>query len=290
MGVTPYVPFRVNTMLCDDFLNWISQTLSSPESILLYCGWFGSLSLCVLYYGKRISRVYLRQWYDLSKRGPNEDMDWREIRRILNEDALKKMSVVERLRFPPRYLLRDIPTILVLGLVFYSAFMLLPHFGRIGKEYGIALGLVTVMVSVVAIFYNVRLKARAQNRQEWINSLRTEIGALISESPPQHATGHKDNNTTLSTEKHLRMLELYLNPSEFVHRALLTLLRFMYGYFDREVDVEIREALSIEVPQCSGQANSVALGVEQWREWRIKAVRLANVLLKREWEQVKHVK
>ena len=277
-------------MLRADLVNWFSQTLSCPESVLLLCGWIGALSWCVVYYYKRISRVYLKKWYDLSTKGPNEDMDWCQIRTIMNKDALQEMPFMERLRFPPNYLLRDAFSILILGLVFYSSLMLLPDFTNIGKEFGVAVGIVTVFVSVAAIFYNVRLKSRAHNRQEWINSLRTEIGVLIARRPPQGGADQTGTMNNTDIQKHFAMLELYLNPSEPVHRAFLTLLRFMYGLIDREDDSDIREALGIELSQRSGQAQNAELGEEHWRDWRIKAVRLANVLLKREWEQVKHVK
>ena len=276
-------------MSYDEWPKWITQIICNPESLLLFGVWLGSLVFCVSLFRKRLARVYLTRWYDLSKRGPNQEMDWSQIRDIMNNDALEKMPIAKRLRLSKRYLLWDIIGLPIIGLIFYSILVLLLNHKGIEVEHGVAIGIVTILVSIATIFYNVRLKSRSQNRQEWINALRKEIGALILVPPRDRAKNQKAGDDIRDIGKHFAMLELYLNPSERVHRAFMTVLRLMYGQVDQEMDACVNKRLGIDDSVCPGATKDVEQE-QQWTKWRAKAVRLANVLLKREWEQVKHVK
>ena len=73
------------------------------------------------------------------------------------------------------------------------------------------------------------------------------------------------------------MLDLLINPSERVPRCLMAIFRSMHGIHDHPFDKKVLFELGFSAT--SGQ-----------EELKVKATRLANVLLKREWEQVKHVK
>ena len=77
-------------------------------------------------------------------------------------------------------------------------------------------------------------------------------------------------------------MELSLNPSERIHRALMAILRSMYGL----------EADSLDrVPRCKlGIPKDLFTDKTVQKEWKVRATRLATVLLKREWEQVKDVR
>ena len=268
---------------------WFTQFFCRPESLLLFCTWLGGLALCILFFFKRFVRVYFTQWYDFSKKGPNEEMDWCQIRFILNNDALQAMSLAKRFRLPLKYVVVDILGLSILGLVFYSILVLLLNREGIDIEYGIAIGVVTILVSIATIFYNVRIRSRSQNRQEWINAIRTEIAALISALPAPDTTEHETDEVSHKIQNHFAMLELYLNPSEPVHRAFLAVLRLMYRRMYREIDAEVCKKLCIDASQCPWQVENDD-NERHWMKWRTKTVRLANVLLKREWEQVKHVK
>ena len=86
------------------------------------------------------------------------------------------------------------------------------------------------------------------------------------------------------------MLELYLNPKERVHRGFLAILRFMYGFPTSDTDREARRELCMPNSRFEHSVIDADGRLKDWQGWRLKAVRLANVLLKREWEQVKHAK
>lgn len=77
-------------------------------------------------------------------------------------------------------------------------------------------------------------------------------------------------------------IELYLNPSERVHRAFMSLIRYMYGQTTLAIDEVVFDKL------WDGVGNRPDLKNEEcWKNTKSDAIRLANVLLKREWEQVK---
>ena len=78
---------------------------------------------------------------------------------------------------------------------------------------------------------------------------------------------------------------MFLNPHERVHRGFMAIVRLMYWANDDDFD---KEALS----QLGNNNKSLSRPktYEEWKKLRPYAIRLAAVLLKREWEQVKHVK
>ncbi len=94
----------------------------------------------------------------------------------------------------------------------------------------------------------------------------------------------------LEIEQNLTKLELYLNPSERVHRGLMAVIRFMYGFEGIDVDKEASDELRLPREQCPWRSQNTASTRNEWLKWKTKSIRLANVLLKREWEQVKHIK
>ena len=145
------------------------------------------------------------------------------------------------------------------------------------------------IIGAITIFYNVRLKSRAENRQAWINLIRTEIGVLISAFPQPQASERQIDAAYLEVRQRFTMLELYLNPRERVHRAFIEVLRFMYGIVPANTDEEACNKLCIPRVQRPWRDHNIADPAMEWLKWKSKAIRLANVLLKREWEQVKHI-
>ena len=64
----------------------------------------------------------------------------------------------------------------------------------------------------------------------------------------------------------------------------MAIVRFMFRIDGLEVDKEAHCRLFNDGVQ------SERMSKEMWVEWNSKAMKLGNILLKREWEQVKHVR
>lgn len=269
----------------------VIEMLCKSVFLILLAGWASALVLLLMLGGRRFKRVYRTKWYDLSKKGPNEEMEWYQIRQLMERDPTRDQCSY---RFPLKYILIDIFGFIVpigiLGFVVSMLTLLYPSFQDWNAKDSVAVGVLTLVISVATIFYNVRLKSRAENRQAWINSIRTEISALIAVFPPPQASDHMINTALLEIQQNLTKLELYLNPSERVHRGLMAVIRFMYGFEGIDVDKEASEKLCLPKTRYSWRDQDTASARDEWLKWKTKAVRLANVLLKREWEQVKHIK
>ena len=273
----------------------VIEMLCKPVFSILLAGWTSALALLLWFGYQRCKRVYWTKWYDLSKKGPNEEMKWCQIRQLMERDPIQDQH---RFRcFPVKYFLIDIFWIMVFILIFCASLRLICDFQSWDDKYDVAVGVLALGVSVATIFYNIRLKSRAENRQAWINSIRTEISALIAAFPPPQASDRMIDAAFLEIQQNLTKLELYLNPSERVHRGFMAVVRFMYGFEGIDVDEEAGKQLRIPKtrrPRRNQDTESARQDTEsarvEWLKWKTKSIRLANVLLKREWEQVKHIK
>jgi hypothetical protein len=76
-------------------------------------------------------------------------------------------------------------------------------------------------------------------------------------------------------------LELLMNPSEKDHRALMALIRHIYGHHSVRIDMIPRTELGFTTLVPSNPADRSAL--------KSQMIRLSNVVLKREWERVKRI-
>ncbi len=257
---------------------WLSTVilLSSVLSLLLVLGW------------RRIKRVYRKSWYDLSDEGPNEEMKWCQIRQLMKSDPMK---AEERWRWPKwPFLFTDISIATALIVALVGGFKLLCDYPNWDAKNGVVSVALATIVGAITIFYNVRLKSRAENRQEWIHSIRAEIGYLLATIPPPQASSRDIDAAIFKARPRFARLELHLNPHERVHRALMAVLRFLHGVDDRQVDETAKRKLHISGNRRAWRSLDPMTAGDLWLTWRSKAMRLANVLLKREWEQVKHVK
>ena len=108
------------------------------------------------------------------------------------------------------------------------------------------------------------------------------IADLIAGFP--NTTGECDSAKCEKLKNSLTRLELSLNPNERIHRALMAILRSMYGLEDRGLDPGPRCKLCIPANLLADEDEAVQ------QEWKVCATRLATVLLKREWERVKDVR
>ena len=133
--------------------------------------------------------------------------------------------------------------------------------------------LVAATVAGIGVFLQVRQSTRSANRQKWIISIRKLMSSLIAGIPSS-----KWRLALARTRYRSQYVELalYLNPSENVHRAFLYALAVMY---------EAQEWQS-----CPNDKLKCFTRDSQCFASRVQGItRLANVLLKKEWEQVKRL-
>ena len=280
----------------------MTGTIESPIALILLACWIGSVLLVLVLVFQRYCSVYKIKWFDLSKKGPNRNLEWCEVKKVMEGDPLDSQpnsnkSCCNRKnrgpdRFPYKHFFVDLLGVLALLVLLCGSLKLILQIDtdlqnscdlNYLKSFGILVGGLSVLTGVFSIFYQGRLKARSENRQAWINSIRKEISTLIANFPPHEASNSTiDEAIRKKYEYSLASLELSLNPSERVHRGLLATIRFMYRINDNYFDKEARSELGI---QCNSLNDE-----EEWAKWKANSIRLATVLLKREWEQVKYVK
>ena len=167
--------------------------------------------------------------------------------------------------------------------------------GRAGNLGLAVAGAATVIAAMITVFYQIRIQARSKNRQNWIISIRKEIAILMVNFPTCDASQREIDIAQRKTRANLTRLSLYLNPDERVHRGFLAIVRFMYRIDGLKEDEMPRKKLSLpESPLQEQQKNcepqDICSQQEAWSTWNSITMRLANILLRREWEQVKHVK
>lgn len=266
-----------------------------PVSTIILAAWIASLVLVVVLWMRRYRRVYNFRWYDLSVEGPTEEMNWPQIRNLMKTESLPESPFYPACchwmpqRFPFRHIFVDLLGAAVCLLFFWGTLELLVDLHEPSPNYevirslGILVGGLSVVAGVFGIFYQGRLKARAENRQAWINSIRSDLSHLIA-NIPSFDTDLRTIDKTLEAH-HITNLDLSLNPSERIHRALIALLRLMHGLNDDTLDQEVLKRLSD-----NNQPLSLPTSKKEWNTQRCYIIRLSTVLLKREWEQVKHVK
>jgi hypothetical protein len=131
------------------------------------------------------------------------------------------------------------------------------------------------------VTYEWRLKARSENRQKWIDEIRKTLSLLIENIPGASEDDAAREEKIKAYSKEHGKLELLMNPSERDHRALMALIRHIYGHDDVPIDDIPREQLGIATLLLSNSADRIAL--------KSQMIRLSNVVLKREWERVKRI-
>ena len=264
--------------------------IDNPIHLILWSIWAAIVVLAICLACRHIFRIYRTSWYDLSRKGPLAELEWRQIREVMENDPLEIQPCC---RWPWKQFCLDFPVLAILTLFFWSSFLLIYDLDRFDvfanniNKMGLATGVFALAGTALAVFYNVRLTARAKNRQEWINAIRKHIHALIANFPSQ---GGIDKEHLQKCEFDLVMLELLINPGERVHRSLITIVRCMYGIHDHSSDKEVFCELRLPTSPRHQVPDNEQIAQGNSEELKVKATRLANVLLKREWEQVKHVK
>jgi hypothetical protein len=153
------------------------------------------------------------------------------------------------------------------------------------------LALLAAAISIVFTFRQLRAKVRADNRQAWIDRARRLLSELAQKPRTPTDPRSADRLSRFRIE-----LELMLNPSEEDHRLLIYLVQRLH--VPSHVDTIAGARTLIEVVR-----EDVAVGSSMeavtWLGSLEKAdpgqlvgyvVRLSHVVLKREWERVKHTR
>ena len=113
----------------------ISEVIATPTKMILFAGWLFLVSIVLRLVWNRFLRVYKFHWYDNSKKGPNEDMTWCEIKSLIEKDPLDKyapnlscISKVKKLkpdRCPRKFTILDILCAVSLILLVFGSFCLI---------------------------------------------------------------------------------------------------------------------------------------------------------------------
>ena len=291
-----------------------------PDFLVLFGLWILAVLYLVKLTRSLYKRVYRYHWYDRSDKGANEEMEWCQIRSMIKNDPLKFQKTSKKLcRCPCKLILFDsIRSISLLFIVFGSLIFIFywtlsddifcwpvlnecfhskktSQPGNLNLAVAIVAGATTLIGTLITVFYHIRLQARSKNRQNWIISIRKEMTVLMTNFPTYDASESEIEIAQQETRANITRLSLYLNPAERVHRGFLAIVRFMYRIDGLEEDEMPRKKLGVpESPlheqQKECEPQDTCKQQEAWSMWNSKTMRLANILLKREWEQVKYVK
>ena len=242
-----------------------------------------------------VQSTYWTDWYDLSEKGPLQDLEWQQIRDVMDPDQ-DPLDHRPCWRGSCRRICRDLALVGITLLFFAGSYWLIcdpdrlrPAVGNIG-----GLGLPAALAALaalgstaVAVFYNVRLTARTNNRQAWINAVRQQLGNVIGNCIPQDGV---DGEQAKDGDRSLATLELLINPSERVHRSVVAVVRLMHGIHDHPADRMVLQHLALAISPEQQMPSSREADRKCRSNLKDRARRLATVLLRREWEQVKHAR
>ena len=264
------------------------------------------------------------KWYKPHYGIRNGKLDYPDIKKLIN---LKKDPADDFDSSPFPYtrenggfwigLLYLLFIVLTFASLFFIALFILDSLSKkvvelIKSDFGI---IATILLGVATIFYNMRLQARARNRQKWIGEMREVINrliAIITNYVPSHTywKSVKDDY-----KKSMFKLELLINPSEKEHRTLLALIRrgaihyssqkwggIIAGIDDKMLDKVISSKGQKLIKICSRKTENgrkckqnpslpgLCRNCRDRKENISYIIRLSNLILKREWEQVKYIR
>jgi hypothetical protein len=151
------------------------------------------------------------------------------------------------------------------------------------------LALLAGAISIIFTYHQLRAKVRADNRQAWIDKARRLLAQIIAD-----ADAGRSSAKAISRRLELKLM---LNPKEKDHRILTFLLQRLARVQDQE-QIEpgqhLRRVVGEELarsPKHHRYQHLLNLFDEGDRGTLVSyVVRLSHVLLKREWERVKHTR
>jgi hypothetical protein len=244
-------------------------------------------------------------WFRPSK---NNKYDWEDIKKIIKSDALEhnptllKDEIKESIRHNNYLLMIFFFIIFILLLIFLSIF------------FSEVTGVAALLVGLIAIYNatnQILAKVRSENRQKWIDDVRSSLAELITYMYIFDSSCEKENlsaeltpegkeqKTKLTLEEKNKAekvrfkLELLMNPSEKDHRTIGYLLRKAYQVkkmelIDSSIETNLRDLLD-EIIDMNAPENT-ACNIKDYDKLISWLIRLSNATLKREWELVKNAK
>lgn len=236
-----------------------------------------------------VRRTYWTDWYDLSEKGPLGELEWQQIRDVMDPEQ-DPLDSKRCWRGSCTRICRDLFFVGIAVLFFAGSYWLIcdPDRWRAAAGSIGGLGLLAALGgTAVGVLYNVRLTARSNNRQAWINTVREQLGNVIGNCGLQ---GRADGEQVKDWDRSLALLELLINPSERVHRSVIAVVRLMRGIHDHPADRKVLQHLCLPVSPGHQRPSSREADRKCRSELKDRARRLANVLLRREWERVKHAR
>jgi hypothetical protein len=306
---------------------WSLQTDTLP---LLRLSAFLAVSLATFWTLRAASRNFIiaanTSWWDPSDRPESTNLDWYEVYKLVAFDrALDPISVPVRARWRWwfRSLFAQVPLYLLIWGIYLSVVDLIrdpsPRSYFLGiNSPGISqtlvaalsnptayLALIVGLATIFFTFRQIRAKVRADSRQQWIIQARKLLGEVISmidtHRDLRSANRFKESEEVWNRLNPSRLeLELMLNPSEKDHRLLLYLIQRFAMWRHPEQQTQDAKILKSSVEEASGE---LAANASQFNEKLLRIIettdraelvsyilRLAHVVLKREWERVKHTR
>lgn len=173
------------------------------------------------------------------------------------------------------------------------------------------LALIAAAISIYFTHRQLQAKVKADSRQAWLDKLRGEIARFIALADTIHDDPDAENVATLRKKMAASRLEmeLMLNPSEKDHRLLMFLsIKLAFHLWDDELFRKVHDVQNLVHAIETDPAGYVE---SDWKELlgpipdksvdsteRSQAfsnlvgyvMRLSHVVLKREWERVKHTR
>ena len=255
-----------------------------PVRSALYSVWVAAAAGTAWYIVRRVERIYVTHWFDTWKYIKAGQTQWGEIDTLMNGEPLTRDSSFP---LPIAKFLSGFLLWLVIGSFFLSTRELivtanLSDYDPAGMiKWALPVGVLAFIGTVLTVFYQVRLTARTENRKEWINEIRGKMTELILLSDFEYPTTKTRLN---DVKKKITELELLLNPGEPLHRTFLTLVRSRHD-IENGFDEIVKSRLPGTFPRVAEGEDSKLASRD---EWKARIVRLSNVILKYEWERVKH--
>ncbi len=274
-----------NATACTEFVRTI---FGNPLlSLLVSVHFLAGIAIVVFMY-RYLRRVHFTHWWDLSEKRLNGPLEWEAVRQLMQTDptshseALRLCSIVEITKeFVVIVLIINI-WICGLRLIWrYQAHIIAQHQFTSAS---LVIGGVGAFMAFAGVLYTSRVNVRSANRQAWINELRDTLSRLLHYLPDE-TDDERHIKEAQDLGKELRAkVELLLNPSERDHRALMVLVRYLYRFPSvLTVDAETRRNLGLDID------GAELRNQDRFKERKSELIRLINAVLKREWEQVKHI-
>jgi hypothetical protein len=264
-------------------------------------------------------------WWNIG--GNLDDPTWEDVRRMTIGAEADDPLVVRPIGSAAAGFIRAAAAYVILGCILIEAAsvvvvgpilprLLTSHAASVARSAGAAgvslelsanltalLALAAAAVSIYFTHRQLQAKVKADSRQAWIVKLRARIADFIALAGTIHENGTSSMDQNNLNRRRLEM-ELMLNPSEKDHRLLMYLsLRMAFFEGDEQRFAEVHDVRNIRAAiKGSDQYNEEAwrplLGAipEKLPEDRHDkafsdlvgyTMRLAHVVLKREWQRVK---